>query len=56
MYVRRLALQGMGTFRSELDKFKSCLPMDCEDLAGMKRISISDGIIKSLLRGVRICL
>lgn len=52
----RFALQGMGSLGSQLDQFQISLPESSGNLSVMKRFSISDGLIKSLLRGVRMCL
>ena len=52
----RLSLQGMGTLGSELDPFREVLAEYSKDVPSMKRISISDSFMTSLLRGVRICL
>lgn len=51
--LNRLVLQGMKVLGSELAAFSDCLPENC---ILMKRFSVSDSFITSLLRGVRICL
>jgi hypothetical protein len=46
----------MDTFGSELDPFRGILAEYSQEVTSMKRISINDNFMMSLLRGIRLCL
>lgn len=67
MHTLRLALQGMGNLKDHpqalaclpeegIPLTKELLPLRMEELGKMRRYSVNDLLITSLLQGVRICL